>query len=134
VAYTSHPNSLMNLQTHSCPLIQPSYLPYRIVSCALRFIYISTRDEGTCTSYQCDDHGVEVEEEHDQMESKLDETLFLVTIKSAENLRRIQHMMSIQHPAINPRGIREILVYVPCDERDVKEQRQPVPIHKEQQC
>ena len=87
-----------------------------------------------CTSYQCDDHGVEVEEEHDQMESKLDETLFLVTIKSAENLRRIQHMMAIQHPEINPRGIWEILVYVPCDERDVKEQRQPVPIHKEQQC
>jgi hypothetical protein len=55
-----------------------------------------------CTGYQCDDHGVEVEEEHDQMESKFNETLFLVTIKSTENLRCIQHMMSVQHPEVNP--------------------------------
>jgi len=112
VAYTSHPTYL-----HESPIPLPrstdpanSYQSYRIaVLCALRFI-----------GYQCDDHGVEVEEEHDQMESEFNETLFLVTIKSTENLRCIQHMMSVQH-----------LVYVPCDERDVKEQRQPIPIHKE---
>jgi hypothetical protein len=47
------------------------------------------------TCYQCNNHGIQIEEEHDQMKSQLDKTLLLVTVKSPEDFRGIKHMLSV---------------------------------------
>ena len=47
-----------------------------------------------------DDHAVEVEEEHQQVETKLDERFLLVHIKLPEDFSRIQEMLVLEDPAI----------------------------------
>ena len=47
------------------------------------------------TCYQCNDHGIQVEEEHDEVESQLDETFLLVTVKSSKDFCGIKHMLSV---------------------------------------
>ena len=44
------------------------------------------------------DHGVQVEEEHEQVESELDEALLLVHIQLAEDFRGIKKMLVLDDP------------------------------------
>lgn len=48
-----------------------------------------------------DDHGVEVEEEHKQVETKLDERLLLVHVKLPEDLRGVKQMLVLEDPVEN---------------------------------
>ena len=45
-----------------------------------------------------DDHRVEVEEEHQKVETKLDERLLLVHVELPEDLRRVQKMLVFEDP------------------------------------
>ena len=45
-----------------------------------------------------DNHAVEVEEEHEQVETKLDEGLLLVHVELPEDLRRVQKMLVFEDP------------------------------------
>ena len=45
-----------------------------------------------------DDHRVEVEEEHQKVETKLDERLLLVHVELPEDLRRVQKMLVLKDP------------------------------------
>lgn len=47
---------------------------------------------------QSDDHAVEVEEEHKQVETKLDERLLLVHIKLPEDLRGVKQVLVLKDP------------------------------------
>lgn len=49
-------------------------------------------------SDQSDDHAVEVEEEHKQVEAKLDERLLLVHIKLPEDLRGVKQVLVLEDP------------------------------------
>lgn len=68
-----------------------------------------------------DDHAVEVEEEHDQVEAELDERFLLMNVELSENLGRIQEML-----------VFEDLLCVPGKERQVEEQGDPVTVHEEE--
>lgn len=48
---------------------------------------------------QSDDHGVEVEEEHEQVEAELDEGLLLVHVQLAEDLGRVQEVLVLEDSA-----------------------------------
>jgi hypothetical protein len=69
-----------------------------------------------------DNHAVKVEEEHDQVEAKLDEGFLLMDVELAENLGSIQEM-----------GVVDDLLDVPCEERDVEQQGHPVAVDQEEQ-
>lgn len=47
---------------------------------------------------QSDDHAVEVEEEHKQVEAKLDEGFLLVHIKLPEDLRGVKQVLVLEDP------------------------------------
>jgi len=49
-------------------------------------------------SDQSDDHRVEVEEEHKQVETKLDERLLLVHVKLPEDLRGVKQVLVFEDP------------------------------------
>jgi gamma-glutamyl phosphate reductase len=52
-------------------------------------------------SDQSNDHGVEVEEEHKQVETKLDERLLLVHVKLPEDLRSVEQVLVLEDPVGN---------------------------------
>ena len=62
-------------------------------------------------SDQSDDHAVEVEEEHKQVEAKLDERLLLVHIKLPEDLRGVKQVLVLEDPV---RWIVSVCSMVPC--------------------
>jgi hypothetical protein len=68
-------------------------------------------------------HAVEVEEEHDKMEAKLDEGFLLVDVQLAEDLGSIQQV-----------GVANDLLDVPSEKRNVEQKRQPVAIDQEKEC
>ena len=45
-----------------------------------------------------DDHAVEVEEEHEQVEAELDERLLLVDVEFAEDLRGVEEVLVFEDP------------------------------------
>lgn len=47
------------------------------------------------------DHGVEVEEEHEQVEAELDEGLLLVHVQLAEDLGRVEEVLVLEDPAMS---------------------------------
>lgn len=47
---------------------------------------------------QSDDHRVEVEEEHQQVETKLDERLLLMHVELPEDLRGIEQVLVLEDP------------------------------------
>ena len=47
-----------------------------------------------------DDHAVEVEEEHQQVETELDERLLLVYVQLAEDLGRVEQVLVLEDPAV----------------------------------
>jgi hypothetical protein len=106
-------------------------------------------------SDQSDDHGVEVEEEHKQVETKLDERLLLVHVKLPEDLRGIKQVLVLEDPVRRTtvstyffvfcetarRLLREaesselgsyVLLRVPCKEGQVENERHPVAVDQEQ--
>lgn len=68
-----------------------------------------------------DDHAVEVEEEHDEVEAELDERFLLVYVELSENLSGIQKVL-----------VLEDLLCVPCKQRQVEDQGEPVTVDEEQ--
>lgn len=83
----------------------------RVRRCSVRLI----ADEG-------DDHAVEIEEEHDKMETELGEGFPLVYIQLAEDLRRIQEVR-----------VAHNLVHVVGQGRQVEDERDPVPVDEEEE-
>jgi len=71
---------------------------------------------------ESNDHAVEVEEEHDEVETKLEERLLLVDVELAEDLGGVEKV-----------GVLEDLLRVPGQEREVQDQRQPVAVDQEQE-
>jgi hypothetical protein len=67
-------------------------------------------------------HAVEVEEEHDEVEAKLDEGFLLVDVQLAEDLGSIQQV-----------GVASNLLDVPSEKRNVEQKRQPVAIDQEEE-
>jgi hypothetical protein len=49
-------------------------------------------------SDQSNDHGVEVEEEHKQVEAKLDERLLLMDVELPEDLRSVEQVLVLEDP------------------------------------
>lgn len=112
---------------------------------------------------QGDDHAVQVEEEHDEVEAELDEGLLLMDVEFPEDLGRVQEVGVVNNPTKDTRlayvflpnksptrtarrkteqknvdsvvGIikKTILLDVPREERGVKDQRQPVAVDEEQE-
>ena len=80
---TKSPTPVINVPARS-PLIKIRLVINLIVN-ARRF--------PTC--YQCNDHSIQVEEEHDKVESQFDETFLLVTVKSSKDFCGIKHMLSV---------------------------------------
>lgn len=70
---------------------------------------------------QSQDHSVEVEEEHHQVETQLDEALLLVLGQGSEDLSSVQHMVLLQN-----------LVSVVGKQRRVQQKHKPVSIDKEE--
>jgi hypothetical protein len=66
------------------------------------------------------DHAVKIEEEHDEMESKLEERFLLVDIELSEDLRSIKKM-----------SVVEDLLCIECKEWQVEKKSYPVPIDQE---
>lgn len=52
----------------------------------------------TFVSDKRDDHAVEVEEEHEQMEAELDERLFLVDVEFSEDFGRVEEVLIFEDP------------------------------------
>lgn len=71
---------------------------------------------------QRDDHAVEVEKEHDQVEPEFDERLLLVPIQGAENFGSIQEVCIV-----------EDLLDIESKQRQVQNQSDPVSVDQEQQ-
>jgi len=68
-----------------------------------------------------DDHAVEVEEEHDEVEAKLDEGFLLMDVELSENLGRVKEVL-----------VLEDFLCVPGKQRQVEDQGDPVPVDEEQ--
>ena len=105
---------------------------------------------------QSDDHAVEVEEEHKQVETKLDERLLLVHVKLPEDLRGVKQVLVLEDPVretISECSIANckswllhcfdkakrhsqirlyVLLCVPCKEGQVENERHPVAVDQEQ--
>lgn len=99
---------------------------------------------------ESDNHGVEVEEEHEQVETELDEGLLLVHVQLSEDLSGVEQVLVLEDPVQNMSAYdylarippfllalscfwRHILLLrVPCNERQVQQQRQPVAVDQEQ--
>lgn len=104
-----------------------------------------------------DDHAVEVEEEHDKVEAELDERFLmpssaackcgrknraraylLVDVELSENLGRVQEVLvledpvSCQHTCLQEQSVCNRLLCVPCKQRQVEDQSDPVAVDKEQ--
>lgn len=69
---------------------------------------------------QGNDHRVEVEEEHDKMETELDEGFLLVDIELSENFGGIKKMCVIDN-----------LLNIECHKWQVENERNPVTVDKE---
>jgi len=65
-------------------------------------------------------HAVEVEEEHEQVEAQFDEGFLLVHIELSEDFRRVQKVL-----------VLEDLLSVPCQQRQIQDQCDPVSVDKE---
>jgi hypothetical protein len=64
--------------------------------------YMSTRTDVTLSrlvSDQGDNHAVEVEEEHEQVEAQFDERLLLVHVELAEDLGGVEEVLVFEDPA-----------------------------------
>ena len=48
-----------------------------------------------------DNHAVEVEEEHNEVEAQLDERLFLVDVQFSEDLGRVQQMLVVHDSTLD---------------------------------
>lgn len=109
----------------------------------------------TFISDQSHNHRVEVEEEHQQVESQFDKRLLLVDIEFAENLGRVEEVVLLHDPIIptcqyaavfspscihhstlpaNFGGIDvdDSLLHIPPQKRQIQNQRQPIPIDQKQ--
>ena len=53
-----------------------------------------------------DDHRVEVEEEHKQVETKLDEGLLLVHVELPEDLRGVEQVLVLEDPTVASVSVR----------------------------
>jgi len=106
-------------------------------------------------SDQSNDHGVEVEEEHKQVETKLDEGLLLVHVKLPEDLCGVKQVLVLEDPVrritvsasffMYCKSVRcllrqaessgpgsYVLLCVPCKEGQVEDERHPVAVDQEQ--
>jgi hypothetical protein len=104
-------------------------------------------------SDQSNDHGVEVEEEHKQVETELDERLLLVHVKLPEDLRSVEQVLVLEDPVGHIVSIHsferqyppslqiamevlseqvDVLLCVPGQERQVQNERHPVAVDQEQ--
>jgi len=72
---------------------------------------------------ESDNHAVEVEEKHDEVEAKLDEGFLLVDVQLPEDLCRIEEV-----------SVLEDLLDVPDQQRQVEYQREPISVDKEEEC
>lgn len=70
---------------------------------------------------ESDDHAVEVEEEHDQVEAKLDEGFLFVYVELPEDLSRIKKMLVLEN-----------FLGVPGQQRQVEQQGDPVTVDEEE--
>jgi len=70
---------------------------------------------------QGNDHRVEVEEEHDKMETELDERFLLVDVEFSEDLSGIQKMCVVND-----------LLDIECHKWQIEDERNPVPVDEEQ--
>jgi len=70
---------------------------------------------------ESNDHAVEVEEEHEQVEAQFDEGFLLVHIKLPEDLRRIEEVLVFKD-----------LLAIPCQQRQVQDESDPVSIDEKQ--
>lgn len=77
---------------------------------------------GGFVSDKSNNHAVEVEEEHEQVEAKLEERFLLVNIELAEDLSRIEEMSVVNN-----------LLDVPAKERQVENERDPVTVDEEEE-
>ena len=55
----------------------------------------------TFVSNQSHNHGVQIEKEHEQMETELDEGLALVDVQFAEDLGRVEEVLIVKDPVIS---------------------------------
>ena len=55
---------------------------------------------------QSDDHRVEVEEEHQQVETELDERLLLVHVELPEDLRGVEQVLVLEDPTVASVSVR----------------------------
>jgi len=69
-----------------------------------------------------DNHAVEVEEEHEQVEAQFDEGFLLVHIELSEDFRRVQKVLVLKD-----------LLSVPCQQRQIQDQCDPVSVDKEEE-
>ena len=53
-----------------------------------------------------DDHRVEVEEEHQKVETKLDERLLLVHVELPEDLRGVEQVLVLEDPTVASVSVR----------------------------
>lgn len=49
-------------------------------------------------AYKCDDHAVEVEEEHDEVKPELDKGFALVDVEFAEDFRGVEEVLVVEDP------------------------------------
>jgi len=71
---------------------------------------------------KCNNHAVEVEEKHEQVESELDEGFLFVDVELAEDLGSVKKV-----------GVVNDLLDVPGKKRQVEDQGQPVAVDQEQE-
>jgi hypothetical protein len=50
---------------------------------------------------QRNNHAVQVEEEHEQVEAELDEALLLVHVQFSEDLSRVEEVLVVEDPAVS---------------------------------
>jgi hypothetical protein len=77
---------------------------------------------GGLVSDKSNNHAVEVEEEHDEVETQLEERLLLMDVELAEDFSRIEEMSVVND-----------LLDVPAKERQVENKRHPVAVDEEKE-
>jgi hypothetical protein len=77
---------------------------------------------GGLVSDKSNNHAVEVEEEHDKVETQLEERLLLMDVELAEDFSRIEEMSVVND-----------LLDVPAKERQVENKRHPVAVDEEKE-
>ena len=103
----------------------------------------------TFVSDERDNHAVEVEEEHEEVEAEFDEGLLFVHVEFAEDLGGVEEMLVFEDPAekhilahhthmtpayivfeVRGVGCVDILLPIPNHKRQIQQQRQPISINE----